>query len=389
MIIVMEGRMKRTIGVLLGIGFLAWCGGRGSQVDKIIEDGVEVVLNHLEPYNLKGEPSHLRPEEETRIDFETDEYKDLGLKEPDIVEADSKGNIFVVEKFPDSEYFIYKFSPGGRFIMKFVRKGQGPGEVQGIWDLLLDKNDRLIITDPNVNKAVEFNTEGRLVRETKLAPGLLDVLPLPNGNFLGRRYPKKDSDPVGMYLSLLDPEFKEIKLMDFYDMSGFAPGKKSPGFIVHFCWRVAGDRIYVGNGSRGYEIRVWDFDGNLLRKFRKEFHHVAYPEEFRLQTERIIAAGNKDLFVAKDMPPVNSFFIDEDGRLFAMTYEQGASQDEYIHDVFNRDGILIARVPLGKYGILGRALNRQRATATNGRFYRLRFKESGYPELIVYRMVWE
>lgn len=381
--------MNKPLCFLVGISLLVSCGGRRTQVDKIMEEGVEVVLNHLEPYVLKGEASHLRLVEETRIDFEKDEFSDIGLKEPDIVEADSNGNIFVIEKFPDSEYFIYKFSPDGRFIMKFGRKGQGPGEAQGIVDLLFGKNDRLTITDPDVNKVVEFDTEGRLVKETKLAPGLFDVLPLPNGNFLGRRFPKNDSDPVGMYLSLLDPDFKEIKLIDFYDMSGFAPGKKFPGFIVHFYWRVAGDRIYVGNGSRGYEIRVWDLDGNLLRKFRKEFNPVAYPEEFRLQTEKIIAAGNKNLFVAETMPPTNSFFIDDAGRLFAMTYEHGASQDEYIHDVFNSDGVLIARVPLGKYGIMGRALNRQRATATNGRFYRLWFKESGYPELIVYRMVWE
>jgi hypothetical protein len=50
-------------------------------------------------------------------------------------------------------------------------------------------------------------------------------------------------------------------------------------------------------------------------------------------------------------------------------------------------GIFMARIRLGPYGILGRALNRLRANAANGRFYRLYFKESGYPELIVYRML--
>jgi hypothetical protein len=49
----------------------------------------------------------------------------------------------------------------------------------------------------------------------------------------------------------------------------------------------------------------------------------------------------------------------------------------------------MSRVSLGKYGILGPELNPLRATATKGRFYRLRFKESGFPELIVYRMIWE
>lgn len=380
--------MKKIAVCLLGVVLVVSCKEKQSQVDKVIENGVEVVLNHLEPYKLRDELSHLQLEEETHIDFENEELSGLGLKEPDIVEADSKGNIYIIEKFPASDYFVYKFSPDGSFIKKFGKKGQGPGEVQGIVDLLFGKNDRLMIVDPDVNKVVEFDTEGSYLRETKLPAGLFDVLPLPNGNFLGRRFPKTKADPVGMYLSLLDPNFKEIKLIDFYDMSGFAPGKKSPGFIVHFYWRVAGDRIYVGNGSRGYEIQVWDLNGNLLRKFRKDFKPVDYPEEFVLQTEKIIAAGNKSIFIAKSMPPVNSFFIDDAGRLFAMTYEHGASQDEYIHDVFNKDGILIARVPLGNYGILGRSLNRQRAISTNGRFYRLRFKESGYPELIVYRMLW-
>jgi hypothetical protein len=71
-----------------------------------------------------------------------------------------------------------------------------------------------------------------------------------------------------------------------------------------------------------------------------------------------------------------------------MTYEQGTNKDEFIHDVFNKDGVLIARIPLGKYGIMGRSLNHLRATATNGKFYRVTFKENGFPELIVYRMAW-
>jgi hypothetical protein len=381
--------MRKLLTIFAGLIVLVACGSRSPKIDRVYEDGVEVILNHLEPYQVKGRAAVCTVEEELRIDLEKPEYSNLGLKEPDIAEADSKGNIFIVEKFPDSEYFIYKFDAKGRFLMKFGRKGQGPGEVQGIWDLLLDKNDRILVSDPNVNKVVEFDTEGRLVREIKVGPGVLNVLPLPNGNFLGRRFPKKDSDPRGMYLSLLDREFKELKLIDFYDMSEFVQGKKHSGIIVHFYWRAAGDRIYVGDGRRGYEIRVYDLDGNLLRKIRKEFNSVAYPEEFRLQTEKIIAAGNKDIFVLKDMPPVNSFFVDEAGRLFVMTYERGENGEGFIHDVFNADGIFIARVGLGRYGILGRALNPLRATTANGRFYRLCFKESGYPELIVYRMLWK
>jgi len=381
--------MRKNALLFAGLILLVACGSRSPKIDRIYEDGVEVILNHLEPYPIKGRSVVCAVEEELRIDLEKPEYADLGLKEPDIAEADSQGNIFIVEKFPDSEYFIYKFDRQGRFLMKFGRKGQGPGEIQGIWDLLLDKNDRILVSDPNANKVVEFDTDGRFVKEMKVGPGLREVLPLANGNYLARRSRKKDADPYGMYLCVFKPDFEEVKTIGFYDMSDLVPGKRQTGIIIPFYWRVAGNRIYVGNGGKAYDISVYDFDGNLVRKIRKDFNPVAYPEEFRLQTEKIAAAQpNLNLFVLKDTPPFNSFFVDEAGRLFVMTYERSENGKGFIHDVFSADGIFIARIGLGRYGILGRALNHQRATAANGRFYRLFFKDSGYPELIVYRMLW-
>ena len=267
--------MKKPISLFTGLIFLIACGSKSPRVEKVYEDGVEVILNHLEPYNVLGRPSTCAVIEDVRIDLEKHEYADLGLKEPDVVEADSKDNIFIVEKFPDSEYFIYKFGADGRFIMKFGRKGQGPGEVQGIWDLMLDKSDRILVSDPRVNKVVEFDTEGRFIKEIKVRAGLMEVLPLANGNYVARRNPWKDSDANGMYLGLFTPDFEEAKTIYFYDMSDLAPGKKQPGIIVPFYWRVAGDPVYVGNGRRGYEIRVYDLNGNLLRKIRKDFIRTA------------------------------------------------------------------------------------------------------------------
>ncbi len=180
-----------------------------------------------------------------------------------------------------------------------------------------------------------------------------------------------------------------LKKLDFIDMSDMTPGKKTPGIILSYRWGVVGGRIFVGNLQRGYEL--WEFDsrGDLLRKIRKEFKPVPYPEEFRKQTEELAASQPAlNLFALQDAPPFNSFFHDDDGRLFVMTYEQGPGKDEFIHDIYSAEGVFIGRIPLGRYGILGRALNPLRTTAKNGKFYRLRFKESGYPELIVYRMVW-
>jgi hypothetical protein len=38
-------------------------------VEKTLENGVEVVINHLEPYKVKGETAKLELKKELKIDF--------------------------------------------------------------------------------------------------------------------------------------------------------------------------------------------------------------------------------------------------------------------------------------------------------------------------------
>src|SRR4030042_3296038 len=191
-----EAGMKIPFSCLIGILLLLCCGGRQPEVDKVIEDGVEVVLNHLEPYVLKGEPSHLVLNEETRIDFEKEEYSGLGLKEPDFAEADSQGNVYVVEQYSVSEFFIYKFSPTGAFIKKFGKKGQGPGELQGISGLIVNKSGHILISDRSAGKLLEFDADGNLVKETTVRYVVQEVVPLENGNYIARRTAKDSSESL-------------------------------------------------------------------------------------------------------------------------------------------------------------------------------------------------
>ena len=158
--------------------------------------------------------------------------------------------------------------------------------------------------------------------------------------------------------------------------------------IPLFDWRVKNGKIYVGNEHRGYEILVYDLDGNLLRKIRKEYNSIKYPEEFKKSVDEM-AKRRPDIYSLDYCPPFNSFFIDDDNRLYVMTYEQEENKEEYIYDIFNADGIFIARKSIGLTYVIGQALNRRRAQAKNNRYYRIRYKENGYPELIVYKMIWE
>jgi hypothetical protein len=85
------------------------------------------------------------------------------------------------------------------------------------------------------------------------------------------------------------------------------------------------------------------------------------------------------------MPPLLSFFSDDEGRLFVMTYEEGENPGEYIYDIFNPDGVCVGIKSLKVFhdesGLY--------ATMKNGRFYCINEKENGYKELKAYSVRWE
>ena len=46
------------------------------------------------------------------------------------------------------------------------------------------------------------------------------------------------------------------------------------------------------------------------------------------------------------LPPICSFFVDDEGRIFVMTYESGNNPGEYVFDLFNANGIFFGRKSL-------------------------------------------
>ena len=158
--------MKRWVYPALFILLFSCCSKKEEKVEKIIEDGVEVVINHLEPYKIIGQPSALQLEEVFSIDTESDEMAELGLVEMSNFNIDSVGNIYIMLRQTNGN-FIFKFDNQGNFITSFCRKGQGPGEAEWGGDILIDEHDRVIAKDMTKQKFFIFNPDGTLVKEIK------------------------------------------------------------------------------------------------------------------------------------------------------------------------------------------------------------------------------
>ncbi len=125
--------MKKPLSCLIAVFLLLSCGSRQSKIDRITEDGVEVVLNHVAPYLIKGQPSSFSLEKVFSIDTERTDLAEAGMGSAGEWDADNAGNVYVV-CFKNNKNFIYRFDRAGRLLGSFGRSGQGPGELQ--WPFL-------------------------------------------------------------------------------------------------------------------------------------------------------------------------------------------------------------------------------------------------------------
>jgi len=386
--------MKKLLLILPLVFLLCFTFGcqKQEKVERYMEDGVEVVVNHLEPYKLRGEPSNLILEKALSIDTEREDLAEIGLTDIGAFDVDSEGNIYIANP-QAKENTIFKFDGKGNYVHSFCRIGQGPGEIQNPITLNITSQDEITITNSMNKKLLIFNNSGNLIDETPITleeMRINEVIPLKNGNYFSMR---TIVDPSGDYifryiLGLHDSDFKEIYDLDEFKLPNFSIGKKNKG-IWTICYRITEDKIFIGNDNRGYEIWVFDLDGNLQRKIRKEYEKIPIPKEFK--EERMKAMGEpmrKMTTFPESFPPFQSFFVDDMGGLYVMTYKKGESSGDYIFDIFNAEGIFVGRKSLKVFfsfiteGFLW-------ATVKQNLLYCKNEKESGFKELVVYKMTWE
>ncbi len=363
------------------------------QVERFIEDGVEVIVNHLEPYKIKGEPSSIRFDEEFTIDTENDEMAMSGLTDIYGFDVDSIGNIFLLSDPDSKEKHILKFDHSGKFVAAFGSSGQGPGEFEWPWIPRINNQGMVLIIDEDSQKLIFFDTNGNFIKEQQLKMEIRDVFPLENEKYLvirRNRDPTRKTAP--QLISLFSNDFEEIKILDTYIFDGSRSKKRNGTRMTIFTMSISEKNIYIGNVERGYEIGIYDMEGNLKRIIRKEYDPVKTPEEHKKMFLSMIPPLVKDqVYFSQFMPPFQYLFSTEEDYLFVMTYEKGENQNEYIYDIFNPDGCFIGRTSLNNFGYK-QFIDKKGsldAKATNERLYFIRENENEYKEFVVCKIIWE
>jgi hypothetical protein len=367
------------------------------------ENGVTVVKNSIEP--LHENQGGLTLKEEYIIDLERDDLAEIGITDIRGFDVDSEGNIYFW-CFGSSENFIFKFDANGNFAASYGRKGQGPGEFSIPVYLRINERDEILVSDLAKKKLVVMNNQGDFLEELQIAPSHFMVTLLDNNNLLAKKQIfKLDEGIVEMPIVICNSNLEDITMLhQGQRVPNGTDVKEADVFNTSVntnAWSISKGQIYIGNKENGYEFLIFDFNGGLKRKIRKEYSSVKISRQIKqklrdVALERLGTKTSEKLYFPDSMPPFQFFFTDDEGRLYVMTWEKGEGPRDFLFDIFNSDGLFIGRISLSNGGnpypnTVLRAIggNPYDVRVKNNRLYYMRGKESGYQELVVNKMTRE
>jgi len=310
---------------------------RAEKIQVKTVDEVQVVKNPKKPDPPKGALIKMILEEDFTIG--EGESEEEMFSEITSVAVNNDGDVYILDR---KEKTVKVFDNTGKFVRKFGKQGQGPGEMNMPIFVQISPNDELVVEDV-VNRK-EFLTSISTAKAAGLAAILLDS----KINLIGQAVvpaEKKLIREVKKYDKDLNPLFT----IDTLDFTNLIEGKINPYRLASFYVLGKEDNIIYGYPEE-YEIEIFNPEGKLIKRILKEYDPVKITkedqEEFMARLPAEAAAIKDRIEFPKSFPAYQSFSRDDQGRIFVRTFEKGKKEREYYFDVFDEKGIYIAKIPL-------------------------------------------
>ena len=312
------------------------------------------------------------------IDTENNKTADIGLTDIRHFDIDSEGKIFIAN-MKAKENYIFILNKDGSLVSVFGSIGQGPGELQSPLELVVSKQDEIFITDRG--KVVVFSNLGQFIKDFRIDNEYQKIIPLDRDRYLAIAVKLNEDLSQSFQVILCSSGLEELKTLDSSKIESFKKATKVNIIPTLVYWENSNNHIYTGNTDE-YEIRVFDFDGTLLRSIKKEHEAVSLSdkdrEEYEQRLQKYPPEIRESFFIPDAFPPFRDIVALADKWLFIQTYDE-QNEGSYMYDIFDTNGEFIGRTELEGYQVKFKG----------DRVYCLKQKESGYKELVVYQMIWE
>ena len=307
-----------------------------------VKDGVRYVHN-LRPKNDKPTASlefilqigELEPEDENYM-----------FNSPMSVAEDEEGNVFILDA---EDYCVKKFSSDGKYVSRFGRQGQGPGEFQ--YPMTIDCcGQRLLVTSmPSVYHLFDLNGQ------------YIDLFRVPQYQGISMKLMNSDS-AVAYSMSPRGENTNQNKILRIYDFQGkvlhefgepFLVDNISSSWVANFL-AIAVDRqdnIFI-SFIRQNRIEKYSGSGKLLMKIDRE---LPYELEYKYKKAKMEIRGVIREYLDQDFPYVSGGIgVDSRDRIWVLTFKKEIPKvtegkdftiKEYlVFEVYSEDGILLTKV---------------------------------------------
>lgn len=308
-----------------------------------VKDGVRYVHNLKPKYDKPiaelefiRQIGELEPEDENYM-----------FNQPLSVAEDEEGNIFILDT---GDYCVKKFSSDGKYISRFGRQGQGPGEFQ--YPMMINcRGQRLLVTSmPSVFHLFDLNGQ------------YIDLFRVPQYQGIGMKL-MNSSRAVAYSMSPRGENTNQNKILKIYDLQGKVLHEFGEPFLVdntNSSWTANFLSITVGRQDdifvsflRQNRIEKYSGSGKLLMKIDRE---LPYELEYKYKKAKMEIRGVIREYLDEDFSFVSrGIGVDSRGRIWVITYKKQIPknragrdlvlQEYFEFEVYSEDGILLTRVP--------------------------------------------
>ena len=372
--------MKKTRHIGLALLLIVGISGHLMAQKVKTDNGVVVVENPEKPKASIGVPTQLILEEDFKIG--ESEVEEEMIAQVTFFVVDENESIYALDWKANN---IKVFDKNGTFVRPIAKQGQGPGEINFPSGLLITPDNELMIEDAGNRRLAYFTLDGEFLRNVSVAnkTSLTNLVMDNEGNYLGRQFiveegnmffeiRKFDKDLNSLFtieripFNLRDPLKDKINVFDFVQIYLFDPK----------------GQIYYGN-PKEYEVQIFSPEGKLKKKITKKFKPEKITEEDKEKIlDRIPDTGfgvRERLEFPKQFPAYEAYTMDEEGRLIVRTYNKSEEEDNVYLDVFDAEGMYIARFPSKVNPRLWK----------NGKMYAIEETEEGLMVIKRYSVSWQ
>jgi hypothetical protein len=345
-----------------------------------VENGVQVIKNPAEPIFTNNA---LFLEEELTIGRAEGKegYFFTEIRSPrSTIAVDKHDRIYVLDV---RECRLNVFDKTGKFLKTIGRRGQGPGEFRGPYQLLISAQDEIIVEELITRQLTYFSLEGLYKKTVSLAEaGIADINIDSTGNIYGidiildeknPRWELKKFDSNLTYLATLDSApYKSPTQADGYNPFGYGS--------LCFCI-IINDQI-VSGFSQKYELKLFGPQGDLIKKITKDYIPVKITkEEIEARTKGHISLGGPALkpSIPKYHLPFRTLMSGDEGRIFVASWEMTKDRKQRYYDIYDPAGKCISR----------KSFKFMPQIWKNGKLYAIEEDEEGFPYVKRFKVTWK